>query len=153
MAIFDSYSAAFLFTFSSSFILLLASSSSLQVIFNSLFSLAIVPADSLKFYWAVLTSSPRLVFSFRSLLIFCLQVSDSWLLVANLPLQSFSSLLSFDIWLADKRRFSCAFLTSSPKCWFYWISPCNFLLMPSFSASFCSMRFLYYCSSVNAFDC
>lgn len=54
----------------------LRSSFSLQTTLSSLFNLLTVPAESLRFYWAVLISSPREVFSFTSLLILVLYVSD-----------------------------------------------------------------------------
>lgn len=49
-----------------------SASFSLQVIFNSLFSFPICEAESLRFYWALFTSSPSCLFSLKSFWIFCL---------------------------------------------------------------------------------
>ena len=122
----------------------------MQVILSSLFNLATVLADNLRFYWTFLTSSPSEVFYANNLASFCLYVSDYWLFLA---LWSLSSLLSLAIVLADNLKFSWAFLTSSPSCWFYWIRFCIFRLIPSFSASFCSILFLYSVNYWNALDC
>ena len=62
-------------------------------------------------------------------------------------------MLSFEIWLALNLRFSWAFLTSSPNCWF---SDSRFLTRPlidTFSWSICYRRPLYSWSSWKAFDC
>ncbi len=98
--------------------LLWSSSFSLQVIFNSLLSLPICEAESLKFYWAFLTSSPSWLFSFISFWILILYVSDSSFEAWNLPLKSWSSWLSFVVWAAESLKFS----------WAPWISPPNALI-------------------------
>ena len=92
---------------------LLSYSFSAHVILSSFFSLASWLADSLRLSWAVLTSSFRLTFSLVKFLIFCLNVSFSWLFAAIWFLNSASSLFSFACWLAESLK-----LYWAP--WNYW---------------------------------
>lgn len=104
---------------------------SLQVILSSFVNFPIWEAESLKFSWAFLTSSPRLVFYAKSFWIFCLKVYDYWLLDWSWVLYWLISELSFDVWAADNLKFY----------WAYWISPPKalislfFLSMTPFSLS------------------
>ena len=128
-----------------------SSSFSLHTIFSSLFSFDTVFADNLRFYWAVLTSSPRSWFSLKSFCILCLYVSDSRSLASILALYSLSYLLSLAWVLADNLRFSWASRTSSPRETFspviFWI----FILSMLFSWLFSSIRALYSLSSRASF--
>jgi hypothetical protein len=115
---------AILFSFSPLFFLswlsfsrtrLLSSSFYPQSSLNSFCSFPICPAERRRFSWAVRTSSPRELFSEISFWIRCLYVSDYWLLLLILLRYSLSSAFSLFIWLAERRRFSWAFLTSPSR--------------------------------------
>ncbi len=71
-----------------------------------------VAADNLRFYWASLTSSPRLLFSDINFWIFILNCWLSWSFWSILLLYYWSSWIIFWFWLADSLKFYWAFCTS-----------------------------------------
>lgn len=86
-----------------------------QTALNSPCNLLIVPAESLKFYCALLTSSPILVFSANNFWIRCLYESDSWVVAPSLFLASLSSALSLVPWAALSLIFYWAYCTYPPR--------------------------------------
>ena len=101
-------------------------------------------ADNLRFSWAVLTSSPKEVFSANNLLIFNLYVSDYWLLESILVLISFNYFCNLACALALSLKFYWAVLTSSLREVFY---PANLPILffnCSFSWLFCYILWRYY---------